>query len=179
MGIIEDRRSIRHYKENEVISKESIIKILDAGRIAPSAKNRQNWYFVVLNDELKNKVSDIMLDNYEKHKNDNERILSVKMTSTVIKEANTLILIFKNDDKDWLLADTLSIGACVENMCLKATELNIGSLWIGDTMYTENEIKDLVNIKDKNLSCALALGVSNCSPKPRPRKELNEIMEWL
>ena len=178
MGIIEDRRSIRHYKEGN-IDKDTILKILDSGRLAPSAKNRQPWYFVVLNSDLKDKVADLMTKYYEGHKNDNERIMSVINTARVIKESSVLILIFKNNDIDWLINDTLSIGACVENMCLKATELNIGSLWIGDTMYVEDEIKKLVNKEDMSLSCALSLGISNCNPKQRPRKELNEIVEWL
>ena len=37
---IEDRRSIRKYKDIKV-SKEQILDILNAGRLAPSAKNRQ------------------------------------------------------------------------------------------------------------------------------------------
>ena len=41
---IEDRRSIRKYKDIDV-DKEIILDILNAGRLAPSAKNRQPWYF--------------------------------------------------------------------------------------------------------------------------------------
>jgi nitroreductase len=39
---IEDRSSIRKYKDIKV-SKEQILDILNAGRLAPSAKNRQPW----------------------------------------------------------------------------------------------------------------------------------------
>lgn len=44
---IYERRSVRKYKDKPV-SKETIEKILDAGRMAPSAINRQPWKFYVL-----------------------------------------------------------------------------------------------------------------------------------
>ena len=43
---IENRRSIRNFKTNK-ISKEIVEDILNCGRLAPSAKNRQPWYFVI------------------------------------------------------------------------------------------------------------------------------------
>lgn len=42
---IKGRRSIRKYKDIDV-DKEIILDIFNAGRLAPSAKNRQPWYFV-------------------------------------------------------------------------------------------------------------------------------------
>ncbi len=51
---IENRRSIRNFKTNK-ISKEIVEDILNCGRLAPSAKNRQPWYFVIVQDEMKNK----------------------------------------------------------------------------------------------------------------------------
>lgn len=46
------RRSIRQYK-NEKISKENIVKILEAAQYAPSAHNRQPWEFLVIDDNEK------------------------------------------------------------------------------------------------------------------------------
>lgn len=37
-------------------------KILDAGRMAPSAKNRQNWYFTVLSGMRKDHIANKMLE---------------------------------------------------------------------------------------------------------------------
>ena len=47
-----DRRSIRRYKDKPV-SKEIIEQIIDAGRQAPSAKNRQPWKCIVFENEAK------------------------------------------------------------------------------------------------------------------------------
>lgn len=43
---IYSRRSIRKYT-SEPISRSIIEKIIDAGRVAPSAKNRQPWKYLV------------------------------------------------------------------------------------------------------------------------------------
>ena len=47
---IKDRRSIRTYK-NECILKDKGEKLLEAARLAPSAGNRQNWKFIVVENE--------------------------------------------------------------------------------------------------------------------------------
>mgnify|MGYP000097143243 CR=1 FL=1 len=44
------RRSIRKYKDKE-IEEEKLKLLLEAARLAPSAKNRQNWIFVVVRDK--------------------------------------------------------------------------------------------------------------------------------
>lgn len=49
---IYERRSIRKYQDKQV-EKELIEKIIDAGRMAPSAKNRQPWQYIVLGGKSK------------------------------------------------------------------------------------------------------------------------------
>lgn len=50
--LIYNRRSIRKYLDKQV-SKELIEQIIDAGRVSPSAKNRQPWRYIVLGGESK------------------------------------------------------------------------------------------------------------------------------
>ena len=58
---IKNRRSIRKYKNTE-ISKEIIEDLIDCARLAPSAKNRQPWKFVIVTNNIKNQIADIMLE---------------------------------------------------------------------------------------------------------------------
>ena len=179
---IENRRSIRNFK-NDKISKEIIEDILNCGRLAPSAKNRQPWYFVIVQEEMKNKIADIMI-NYTINQDDTmERknlgcASSVNPTANVIKQAPILVLVFREKNDNWIIGDNLSIGACVENMCLRATELEIGTLWIRDTVYVAEDVAKMLNHENMELNCALALGYANQNPKQRPRKELGDIVEW-
>jgi len=57
VDVILSRRSIRRYEQKE-IPKDVLDKILEAGRQAPSAANRQPWHFVVITDyEIKKELS--------------------------------------------------------------------------------------------------------------------------
>lgn len=180
---VENRRSIRMFKSDEP-SKDIIEDILNCGRLAPSAKNRQPWYFVIVKSEIKNKIADLMINNTLSNANTIEKTKiecssSVNSTANVIKQAPILVLVFREPNNNYIVGDNLSIGACIENICLRATDLGLGSLWIRDTVYVAQEIANLVNHGDMELNCAVALGYANQAPKQRPRKQLNDIIEWL
>ena len=164
--VIKNRRSIRHYNEKE-IEKRDIEKILKCGILAPSAKNRQPWHFIVIKEDkdLKNEIGSLL-----------EGCLpEASLTSEVIKTSDTIIMIYA--DIENTILDVQSVGACIENMILKATDLDISSLWIGYTLKIEEELKELLNT-DKTLIATLALGYSETKPKPRPRKTLDSVSEW-
>lgn len=180
---IKDRRSIRMFRRDEP-SKEIIEDILNCGRLAPSAKNKQPWYFVIAKDEIKNKIVDLMINYFKNANNKEEKSKigyrsSVNSTANVIKQAPILVLVFREKDDNWIVGDNLSIGACVENMCLRAIDLGLGSLWIRDTVYVAPQIAKLVNHGNMELNCAIALGYANQSPTQRPRKKLEDIIEWI
>ena len=180
--VIEERRSIRSFKKDD-ISKEIVEDILNCGRLAPSAKNRQPWYFVILKEDMKNKVADLMIE-YIKNTNgreENKRLnapSSVRPTANVIKQAPILVLIFKPKDENWVVGDNLSIGACVQNICLRATDFGLGSLWIRDIVYISEKVAEMLGHGDLELNCAVSLGIPNQNPKQRPRKKLKDILEW-
>ena len=175
LKVIQERKSIRSYTSQK-LSKELIEDILNCGRLAPSAKNRQPWYFVVVEKNIKNKIADLMLEYVEN--NIQNLKSSVETTAKIIKEVPILVLILKDKNNDTIISDTLSIGARVENMCLRATDLGIGSLWIRDVIYVEDEIIKILNHENRELSCALTLGYTNQIPRQRPKKELEDIVEW-
>ncbi|MCP8312307.1 MAG: nitroreductase family protein [Candidatus Methylarchaceae archaeon HK02M1] len=51
---ISERRSVRKFKD-EPVPYDSLLKILEAARLAPSAGNRQPWMFMVIKDRAKKK----------------------------------------------------------------------------------------------------------------------------
>lgn len=177
---IQNRKSIRSYKNTE-ISNEIIEDLINCARLAPSAKNRQPWKFVVIKNEMKNKIIEIML---EKEKNPDSKFsgkvypTSVPITVKAIEQAPILILVLREKDDNWRIGDALSIGAAVEHICLRATDLGLASLWIRDTIYAEEEILKLISQENMNLICAISIGYSNENKNPKPRKTLEEILMW-
>lgn len=182
LDAITKRRSIRVF-EDTPLDKSMVEDVINCGRLAPSAKNRQPWYFVVVQKDIKNKIADVMIEDFAKRNNEEEQAKlgcpnSVKPTANVIKQAPILILVFKEKNDLWIEGDNLSIGACVENMCLRATDLGLGSLWIRDIIYVAKDVAKLLNHEDMELNCALSIGYTSQLPSARPRKELNDIIEW-
>ena len=49
--LISERESIRSYDKNRKIPEDTLIRILDAGRLAPSAGNRQPWEFLLVSSK--------------------------------------------------------------------------------------------------------------------------------
>ena len=168
---IDKRRSIRSFKDAEV-EEAKVLKILDAARLAPSAKNRQPWMFYVAKGEVKNKISTLMR---VWHENNEGNVTTLLETSIAIEQAPILILVFKKSESQWERSDTLSIGGAVENMLLTATDLGLGSLWIADTWYIRDDISKLVNT-NLELYSAVSIGYANEFPDQRPRMTLDELI---
>lgn len=187
IDVINKRRSSREFSI-EKISKDLVKEIIDSARLAPSAKNRQNWSFVVLENEIKDMIAQIMLEQYQKEEAPKQKdtatmpyraASSVLNSIRVIKEAPTLILCFREYDKDWTEGDYLSIGAAIENLCLRATDLGLSTLWIRDVIFTKDKIRDKITTKNMELISGIAVGYSTEYPYPRKKKNLEEIMLWL
>lgn len=186
INAIKQRRSIRKFKDVS-ISKKQINEILNCGRLAPSAKNRQPWKFVVITN--KNKINDIINIMIQSHSSEDENydinvlktVSSVLPTADAMKEAPVLIFIYQKIDDNWTVGDNLSIGACIENMCLSACGLGFGTLWIRDIVYAKDKISDYINMvsSEYKLNSALCVGIANENPKPRPRNKLKDITKWI
>lgn len=185
--VMEKRRSTREFSHKE-IEKEKIVDLIECARLSPSAANRQNWYFVVVEKDMKNKIADIMekqlckqkdnMNSIEKATKPHIATSSLVGSIKVIHEAPILILVFRYPNEKGMESDYLSIGSAIEHICLRATDLNLGSLWIRDIVYTRKEIAQEVGHEDMELVSAVAIGYSIEFPYERKKKILEDIMEW-
>lgn len=164
--VMEERRSVRHYNDKE-LDRKTIEDILNYAIMAPSAHNRQPWYFVVVRDTLKKEDIALML---AEHGDD-----SVMMTCNVIRDCQALVLVFADITEE--IMDIQSVGACTQNMVLRAKDLDVASLWIGYILKIEKELQREFSC-DKKLIAAVALGYTDHFPSKRPRKSLDEVCEW-
>lgn len=191
---IENRRSIRKYKADE-ISKNLIEDIIYSATLAPSAKNRQPWKFIVYQGEEKEKLVDIMRQGINSEKNTHKlmpewafAIPDAENTVRIMQETPCLIAVLntnqhtpftsiENENRIVEICDSLSIGAAIENMILTATSYGLGTLWIANTCFAYNELVDFIGT-DSQLTGIVAVGVANEAPAKRPRKPLADIVEY-
>ena len=116
METIFKRRSVRKYTDTAV-SDEQLKQIIKAGMAAPSAKNSQEWIFIVLRDPAIYQT-----------------FSEVHVNAFAMKTAQAAILVCadlskeKDPGQGWWIQDC---AAAMENMLLEATDLGLGSLWLG------------------------------------------------
>ena len=191
---IYNRRSIRKYLDKEV-PKELIEQIIDAGRMSPSAKNRQPWRYIVLGGESKSEFLKYMWKGILREENESvllpnshNGLSDAKNTWNIMLQAPILIVILNTNGKNPFdmvdadgrfveICDTLSIGASIENMLLKATEIGLGTLWIANTCYAYKELTEYLETTQQ-LVGAIALGYAAETPPQRPRKKPEDIVEY-
>lgn len=190
------RKSIRNFSKID-ISFDELEEILNAGIKAPSAKNRQPWYFYIIKDDktkqefIRNVKYGIeqLSHRYKKMNVSRYDITSALKSFEIANQAAAIILVsykkkYNNvfdDGVNWNLkaidievADILSIGAAIENMLLKATDMGYGTLWVCDIFYAYPQITRFVKATDPIVS-AIYIGKSNENPINRPRLKIDEI----
>ncbi|MFD1406509.1 nitroreductase family protein [Robinsoniella peoriensis] len=190
---IVDRRSIRKYKAKNV-PKSMIEEIIKAGTLAPSSKNRQPWEFIVVTGTSKINMLETMRKGLEREKvnpllSGSVRCLSgAEYTLDIMQQAPIVIFIVNPlgidicrsltaEERIYEICNAQSIGAAIENMTLTATEFGLGSLWICDTYFAYKELCDWLHT-DGELFAAMAIGYAEEIPFARPRKKINDVVEW-
>lgn len=173
--LILSRQSVRRYDSRQV-EPEKILQCLEAARMAPSASNSQPWHFIVVNEEpLRTEVAKATFTEIHLI---NKFTLQAPALIIIVQEKAKLItrLAMMVKKKEWPLID---IGITATHLCLKATELGLGSCMIG--WFSEKRIKALLNIpNDKTIGLLISLGYEAEGYKLRKkvRKSLSEISSY-
>ncbi|MDO5718826.1 MAG: nitroreductase family protein [Tissierellia bacterium] len=160
--IIKKRRSIRKYKD-EKIDKKILEKILEAGRLAPSTRNSQNWKFIMVTEkELLQKVAS-------------------SMTQDFGREAQAIIVACGIKDSEYMKSNqpktAIDISVATAYMQLVALEENIGSCWIGS--FDAEIVREAIGIPSNMCAVTLTtLGYMDENPDARPRKEFDEVCKF-
>lgn len=194
INVIYERRSIRKFQDRSVPN-DFIEDILNAGRAAPSAKNRQPWKYIVFGNKYKMEFLKVMEAGLEREgqgitdlPKSQYGVSDAKNTLRIMQEAPIIIVVLNtnakspflpvdNDGRISEICDTLSIGASIQNMLLTAEALGLGTLWIANTCFAYKELVSYLNT-EAQLVGAIAVGYANEHPQQRPRKRLEEIVEY-
>ena len=138
------RRSTRNYKPL-MVEEEKLEKIIHAGRMAPSGGNSQSCHFFVIRDpeviqtlvrlaEAAFAKMEVQEDTYASLKN--SIIRSKKGGYVFCYNAPVLVVVANQKDYGNNLADT---AAAIENMMIEANELDLGSCYINQLRWLNEE----------------------------------------
>jgi len=154
---IRARRSVRDFKPG-VIPKEKLISLVEAGSLAPTARNVQPWEFVVVSK-----------------KETLEKIAQLAQNGRFLAQASCCIAVFSKDTK-YYLEDCC---AATQNILLMATDLGLASCWVaGDKKPYAQEINKLLSVPEGfKLVSLIALGYPEKTETPQKRP-IEEILHW-
>lgn len=192
--VIYDRRSTRKFLDTP-IPKKDIIEIIHSGMQAPSSKNRQPWKFIVIQGNEKEEMLRVFRHGISREEQgcallpqSRQHIAAAKYTVEIMAEAPVIVFVVNilgdsrlteltPEEHIYEICNMQSIGASIQNMLLAATEKGIGSLWICDIYFAYPELCKWLNCEGQ-LVAAVAFGYPNEFPAARPRKEIEDAVEW-
>ncbi len=192
--MFEERRSIRKY-QNRMVERGDIEKLIEAARLAPSAKNRQPWKYIVYTGAEKETLLNAMEQGLDREAAEHHLLPKSAFglpdafhTLQVMRQAPVVIIVMNTngqspyeeidtDRRFSEICDSLSIGASIENMLLKATQLGLGTLWIANTCFAYHDMMQVIQAPGQLIG-AVALGYPDEQPSKRPRKPLEDILEY-
>mgnify|MGYP001451871075 FL=1 len=170
--LVNNRQSVRGYKP-DLVEKEKIERILEAGRLSPSACNAQPWKFIVVdNPELKNKIADAT----------SNRVIGINHFTkqapvhiVVVMEPANFNSNFGSIVKDKNLP-LIDIGIAAAHLCLQATAEGLGTCILG--WFNERTIRKLLDIpKSKRVILVITLGyAANDEIREKKRKTAGEVV---
>jgi nitroreductase len=163
--VIKKRRSVRKYK-SDPIPEDVLSRILEAGRVAPSAKNIQPWRFIVIKDPSTKKG-----------------IAEASRGQLWIADADAILVGCILNKIAWgrmggyMSSGPVDISIALDHMILAAANEGLGTCWIG--AFVEKEVKDILQVPDDVTVLALTpIGYPDEEPKDRGRKDPEQIISF-
>jgi nitroreductase len=167
--LIENRESVRDYDPDRPIDQNILNRILDAGRLAPSAANRQPWTFLLVSSK--------------------EKLEKVRACykKPWFQQAPHILIIIGDKTKSWIrsydgynsIETDLTIA--MDHIILAAEYENIGTCWI--EAYDPKILSDAITQKENEVVFSITpLGYQNKGYKKlgnKIRKPLKEIVKVI
>ncbi|MEJ2241652.1 MAG: nitroreductase family protein [Candidatus Bathyarchaeota archaeon] len=157
------RKSVRNFLDKS-IEDEKLETVLEAARIAPSAKNRQEWRFIIVKDqEIRKKLAE------------------AAKGQKFVGEAPVVIVAYALDDGYVMTCGQLSypidVAIALDHMSLAAVDVGLGTCWIG--AFYEDKVKEILGIPaDYRVVHLMPIGYpANESIKEKNRLQMNEIVK--
>jgi nitroreductase len=160
---------------------EMLREIIQAGTWAPSGTNSQPWRFTVLQEEAKSDYIKTLRSCMEAKKGEmTKESENIALWSCSSLEKSSAIILVWDIEKSWTSGQ--SIGACIQNMMLKAYGLGLGTLWVAAVRWGgENSIKKY-NHPNWELIAAIGVGYPSekmIGKKGPPRLSVEQVAEFI
>ena len=167
MDIIRLRKSVRQFQDKPV-EPEKIKTLLEAARLAPSASNRQEWRFLVVQDPAKR-----------------EALAEAALGQEFVGRAPVVVVCCAESDGHVMACGEpcypIDVAIATEHIALAAADLGLGSCWIG--AFKPDEVRKICGIPEEIkivelLPIGYPVDPSESSKKRLPLEEIVHYDEW-
>lgn len=163
LDAIQKRRSVRAYTARPV-EEDQLRAVLEAARLAPSARNLQEWRFVVVRDPAIR-----------------ARLATAANNQAFVSQAPVVIAgcAVKTDYvmRGGQLAYPIDLAIAIDHMTLQAAAAGLGTCWIGS--FFEDQVRAILGIPgDVRVVCLLTLGYPADAPAPSKRLAAGQVFTW-
>jgi len=167
--LIKKRESVRDYDSNRKINDDVLNRILNAGRLAPSASNRQPWTFLLVSSK--------------------EKLEKVRACyhKSWFQQAPHILIIIGDKTKSWVRSYDgynsieTDLAIAMDHIILAAEYENVGTCWIED--YDFKVLSDAIHLKENRVIFSITpLGYQNKGYQKhgnKKRKSLEEIIKII
>jgi nitroreductase len=164
LALLKGRRSIRRYRPDPVPD-EMIEQLLEAGRWAPSASNRQPWTFIVIQDEdILQQVAQHAAYYFIRWAHVSDAPLLIALCGDA---RHPIYRQFLHED----------VGLAGSQIMLQAKALGLGTCWLGG--LDRKAIAGILRVPNHvEIIGLLSVGFPDEEPEPRSRKPLSEIVYY-
>lgn len=160
---IRNRASIREFTDQPV-AREQLERILEAGRLAPSAKNRQAWRFIVVQDAENRSKLEAACFGQE----------YVGQAPAIIAGCTTNV---EYQMPNGQLSYPIDLSIAVSFMMLQATHEGLGSCPV--TTFRESDVKALLTVPySMRVVMLLPIGYPASAPESHHRHPMSRIVSW-
>lgn len=156
------RKSVRSYQDKP-IEDDKLNRVLEAMRLAPSASNRQEWRFVVVQDK------------------ETKKRLAVAANNQAFLADAAAVLVCCADSSDHMMpcgikSFSVDVSIAIDHLTLAAVAEGLGTCWIG--AFDPEKVKEILGIpKEVVIVELMPLGYpTDASQKEKSRKPLSEIV---
>jgi nitroreductase len=178
--VVNNRRSVREYKEKKV-PKKILKEVIEDAIKAPSAGNSQPWEFYIINSKKKrDEFSKLMYKGFKKYEKEilklSPKIQKVaKKFYSDIGGCQNIIIVYSNEKGE---NKVMSVCAAIENLMLSAVNKGLGTCWLGTTKDFEKEVSKILGVKNKKLVAGVLIGYSKGKSLIRKKKKVDEVLRF-
>ncbi len=199
--VIQARTSVRNFLP-DAIPMEDVREIVRLAACAPSVNNYQPWrFYAISRKSLLEEMADIVYRKIQEIPSNESRVSQnvksqVEWFSTFFRNAPLVIAISMESYETVLeksvglshdeinrqrnFPDIQSAGAAIQNLLLAAVDMGYGACWMSAPMIACSDLESMIGIeKTDQLIAFVALGRPANPPKPREKKNVDEILRTI